>query len=138
MQQVKEIFQTEILIQVSDINYGGHLGNDRFLTLAQEARVRWLRSCGWKEINIGSSGCGLIVVEARIKFLKEAFLGQTLIAKLFLGELRKCRCSLTCILIEKESGQRVGEVITDVAFFNYESRKVQKAPLEISNLVASL
>ena len=35
-------FSTELPVRISDINYGGHLGNDAVLALAQEARVRFL------------------------------------------------------------------------------------------------
>ena len=73
MQGTKEIYKTDILIQVSDINYGGHLGNDRFLTIAQEARVRFFRSFGWKECDIAETKIGIIVTEAHIKYLKEGF-----------------------------------------------------------------
>lgn len=124
----KNIFQTEIFIQVSDINYGGHVGNDRFLTIAQEARVRFLRSHGWTELNIDHSGCGILVVEAHVKYLQEVFLGQTLIVSLSVGRCSKCSTTLFYELIEKESQRVVGKIQTKVAFFNYSTRKIGKTP----------
>ena len=46
----KFIFQTEITIRVSDINYGGHLGNDSLLSILQEARVQFLKSIVQSEL----------------------------------------------------------------------------------------
>ena len=49
-------FETLLTIRVSDLNYGGHLGNDSFLTLAHESRVQFFKSMNMTERNFfGSS-----------------------------------------------------------------------------------
>ena len=35
----KKDFSTEIKLRISDINYGGHMGNDAVLTIVHEARL---------------------------------------------------------------------------------------------------
>ena len=52
-------FRTEISVRIDDLNYGGHLGHDRVLTLVHEARVAWLKSHGWSEMDC--AGTGLIM-----------------------------------------------------------------------------
>ena len=47
----KFIFSTEIPLRISDINYGGHLGNDAVLSIAHEARIRFFNKHGFKEID---------------------------------------------------------------------------------------
>lgn len=131
----QKVFQTEILIQVSDINYGGHLGNDRFLSVAQEVRVRWLRFHGWSEKDIDNSQCGFLVVEANLKYHHEVFLGQTLVAKLSIGECSKCTCILYYDFFEKESSNKVSSISTKLAFFDYSKRKIIKAPTAILNML---
>ena len=37
------LFSTEIPIRISDINYGGHLGNDAVLSIVHEARIQFLQ-----------------------------------------------------------------------------------------------
>ena len=39
-------FQVEMAVRVTDLNYGGHLGNDRLLSLVHEARVAFLAEHG--------------------------------------------------------------------------------------------
>ena len=39
-------FSTIIKIRITDINYGGHVGNDSFLSLVHEARLQFLASNG--------------------------------------------------------------------------------------------
>jgi acyl-CoA thioesterase FadM len=35
-------FHTDIVVRTTDLNYGGHLGNDKLLSLIHEARVAFL------------------------------------------------------------------------------------------------
>jgi len=69
-------FSTELTVRTTDINYGGHLGNDRVLTLVHEARVAWLASHGWAEHDC--AGTGLIMGDAGLVFKNEAFAGDLL------------------------------------------------------------
>jgi len=43
------VFSTEIPVRITDINYGGHLGNDSILSIVQEARVRFLNKYNYSE-----------------------------------------------------------------------------------------
>ena len=36
------LFSTNIAVRITDINYGGHVGNDSFLSLIHEARQQFL------------------------------------------------------------------------------------------------
>ena len=67
-------FSTEIPVRITDLNYGGHVGNDAFLSLVHEARVRYLQSLGYSELNV--EGFGLIMADAAIRFSKELFYGD--------------------------------------------------------------
>lgn len=69
------IFSTEINIRISDINYGGHAGNDTILTIAHEARVRFLKKAGYGELQL--EGIGIIIIDAAIEYKSELFYGET-------------------------------------------------------------
>ena len=62
----KFIYTTEITLRISDINYNDHLGNDTMLSLAQEARLRFLSKYGFTELNI--AGAGIIMVDAAVRY----------------------------------------------------------------------
>ncbi|MBD0333762.1 MAG: thioesterase, partial [Chitinophagaceae bacterium] len=64
------IFHTTIPIRISDLNYGGHLGNDSILSLVHEARVQFLQQYNCKELDV--YGVGLIMSDAAIEFKQEA------------------------------------------------------------------
>ncbi len=72
----KFVFTTEMPVRVDDVNYGGHLGNDRVLTLVHEARIRFLKEHGYSEMDI--DGTGLIQVNTAITYEEEGKLGDLL------------------------------------------------------------
>lgn len=67
-------FSTIIKIRITDLNLGGHVGNDTFLSLLHEARHEFLRSFGYGEISF--EGVGLIMSDAAIEYKKELVQGD--------------------------------------------------------------
>ena len=66
-------FETQIPVRITDLNYGGHVGNQHFLTYMHEARVQWLTQEGWSEMDV--EGVGLIMSDAAMRFRREIFYG---------------------------------------------------------------
>jgi acyl-CoA thioesterase FadM len=63
------LFETTIPIRITDLNYGGHVGNDVFLSLIHEARQQFLIHHGYSELNF--AGAGLIMADVAIEYKKE-------------------------------------------------------------------
>lgn len=62
-------FSTIVTIRVTDLNYGGHAGNDTFLSLIHETRQQFLLHHGYAEFKF--EGVGLIMTDVAIEFKKE-------------------------------------------------------------------
>ncbi|RFM26128.1 acyl-CoA thioesterase [Deminuibacter soli] len=62
-------FTARIPIRITDLNYGGHVGNDVFLSLLHEARQQFLLHHGYSELSF--EGCGLIMADAAIEYKHE-------------------------------------------------------------------
>lgn len=77
-------FAIDIAVRTTNLNYGGHLGNDRMLALVHEARVAFLSSHGLSEVDCG--GVSLILGDVVIVFRAEAFAGDTLRFEVAAGE----------------------------------------------------
>lgn len=110
-------------LRIADINYGGHLGNDRVLSLAHEARAQMLAQYGFSEMDCG--GHSLIMADAEIAFRAEAFYGEILDISVFTGDASAKGFSLYYRMTK--SGQDatvVAEVRTGMVAFDYEERKV--------------
>ena len=71
-------FTTSIPVRITDINYGDHVGNDTILSLLHEARVQFLKSFGYKELEF--EGVGMIMSDVGIEFKNELFYGDVVIA----------------------------------------------------------
>ena len=67
-------FSTIIKIRITDLNYGGHVGNDSFLSLIHEARQQFLNHFGYAELNLEK--VSLIMVDALLEFKKELNYGD--------------------------------------------------------------
>lgn len=119
-------FSTDICVRISDINYGGHLGNDSLLSLIHEARVRFLQNYGFTELNIG--GFGLIMVDSVIVYESEVFYGRTLTIEVTTDDFSKCGCDFFYRITDKETGRQVARAKTGIVFFDYEKKKMVKVP----------
>jgi len=118
-------FSTRMEVRVSDINYAGHLGNDAVLAFIHEARIRYLRSLGFAELDV--EGAGIIMTEAQIVFRAEAFHGDELTLELGVADLTSHGFTFLYRL-RTNSGAEVALARTGMAFFDYGKRTVVPVP----------
>ena len=110
----KFIFQTEIPIRITDINYGGHLGNDSLLSIIHEARLRFLKHNGYSESNI--EGVGIIMVDAGIQYKSEGFYGDELLVEVAVTEFASIGCDFVYRLSNKNSKKEIALAKTGAVF----------------------
>lgn len=124
----KFAFSTSIPVRISDINYGGHLGNDAFLSLIHEARMQFLKKYGYSELSFG--GIGLIMTDAGIEFKGELFYGDTAILSVVATEFSKVSFEIYYKLEKEVNGQRklVAAAKTAMTGYDYEKKKVAAIP----------
>ena len=122
------IFSTSIPVRITDINYGGHVGNDSVLSLLHEARMQFLKYHGYTELSF--AGVGLIMADATIEFKGEAFYGDVLKAYVAAGEFSRIGFDLYYKLVKGEKETVVVSAKTGMVCFDYEKRKVVAVPGE--------
>jgi YbgC/YbaW family acyl-CoA thioester hydrolase len=121
-------FSTQIPVRITDINYGGHVGNDSILSLLHEARMQFLQHAGYTEMNV--AGVGLIMADAAIEFKGEAFYGDVLKAYVTADEFSRIGFELYYKLVKSSDETVVVLAKTGMICFDYEKRKVVSIPLE--------
>ncbi|HKL21316.1 MAG TPA: thioesterase family protein [Tichowtungia sp.] len=119
-------FSTELTVRITDLNYGGHLGNADTLVLLHEARVRFLKAHGYSETDV--EGYGTIMLDAVIQFKSQAFAGDVLIAEVAAGDFSRIGCDIFYRLTNKETGAVVAVAKTGVSVFDYENQKRVSPP----------
>ncbi len=120
------IYSTEIPLRITDINYGGHMGNDALLSLLHEARLRFLGKYGFSEQDIG--GLGIIMADSVIIYKSQAFYGDVLKIEITAGDFSKHACDLIYGVSNLKTGKEIARAKTRIAFFDYERRKTVRIP----------
>ena len=119
-------FATELRVRITDVNYGGHMGNDALLGLLHEARVRFLAHYQLSELNI--HGCGIIMADSVIVYKSEAFPGELLSIAVAVTDFNRYGCDFVYRVTEKTSQREVARAKTGIVFFDYQRRAVQRVP----------
>lgn len=119
-------FSTEIPIYIGHINYGHHLDNAQLISLISEARVRFLKSMGYSEMDV--EGVGIIVADVAAQYRSEAFHGETLVAEMGANDFNKYGCDFVWRLSDKASGREVARGKHGIMFFDYTARQATSVP----------
>jgi acyl-CoA thioester hydrolase len=128
------LFSTEIPVRITDINYGNHMGNDAFLGIVHEARMRWLRQYGWTELLFDK--VGLIMVDIAVRFKSLAVYGDTLTVSVAPAELTRLGFDLLYLAVKKATGEEVARARTGMIFFDYAKNKMTPMPEAFRSAVA--
>jgi acyl-CoA thioester hydrolase len=132
----KFIYITEIPIRITDINYGGHLGNDSLLSIIHEARVRFLNNLGYSESNV--EGVGIIMVDSAIQYKSEGFYGDELLVEVTVNDFSGIGCDFIYRLSNKKTSKEIAIAKTGIVFFDYGKRKTAPVPDKFKNKIDEL
>ncbi len=127
-------FRTELTVRTTDLNYGGHLGNDRLLSLVHEARVAWLAEHGWSELDC--AGVGLIMGDAALVYQGEAFAGDRLVFEVAPAEKSRSGFRLFFRVARRIEGriEPIALVENGMICFDYEARRVAPLPSAVADI----
>ncbi len=120
------IFKTEIPIRINDINYGGHLGNDAVLSIAHEARLRFLKQHNFTELDAG--GAGIIMVDAAVQYKAEGFYGDIILVEIAVTDITGIGCDFVYRCSNKNTGTIIAIVKTGIVFYDYNRKKIVSFP----------
>jgi len=127
-------FTTTIPIRITDINYGGHTGNDTILSIIHEARIQFLKSKGYTEMEL--AGVGMIMADVGIEFKSELFYGDIVTASVVVANFSKVSFDVYYKL-EKALRQADGDKImlvaaakTGMVCYDYKNKKIVALPEE--------
>ncbi len=120
------VFETEISIRITDINYGRHVGNDAFISLIHEARVRFLNHFGYSEADI--EGTSLIISDLAVVYKSQSFYGDRLKFEIGVGEFNKYGCDFFYNVTHAQTHTSVLFAKTGIVFFNFHTHTITPMP----------
>lgn len=126
-------FSTIIKIRITDLNYGGHVGNDSFLSLIHEARVQFLNHFGYSELKLKNAS--LIMADASIEFKKELNYGDEVKISVAASGFDKIGFDIFYKLeiLSEEKFVLAAKAKTGMLCYNYQNKKLMSVPEEVKN-----
>jgi len=130
-------FTTDIPIRITDLNYGGHVGNDSVLSLLHEVRMQFLQHHGYTEMNL--AGTGIIMADVAIEFRSEVFYGEILKASVAAAEFSRIGFDLYYKLEKETNDKWVTAAVarTGMVCYNYTQKKIVSVPKEVCTRLLS-
>ena len=128
------IFWTTIPVRISDINYGNHLANDALLSIIHEARLQFLNSMGYSELDVG--GPGIIMGDVGIIYKNQAYYGDALKIEIAVAGFSRKSCDFF-YRITRNDGKIVAQAKTGIVFFDYTAGKPVNVPGQFLDKIKS-
>jgi acyl-CoA thioester hydrolase len=122
-------FTATIPIRITDLNYGGHVGNDTVLSLLHEARIQFLNQFGYSELNI--EGVGLIMSDVAIEFKAELFYGDVIRAFVTVQDFTRAGFDMYYKLVREKDEKPVAVAKTGMVCYDYSSKKIAEVPAAV-------
>lgn len=131
-------FVCSIPVRITDINYGGHAGNDAILQMIHEARMQWLASLNYTELDFG--GTGMIMADVAIEFKSELFYGDVVIASVAVNDISRAGFHIIYKL-EKQTESittLVAAAKTGMLCYDYAAKKIVSIPQQALEKIKAL
>ena len=131
----KKIFSLRIPVRITDINYGNHVGNDALVSIVHEARMQWLATGKYSEMNIG--GPGLIMSDLAVEYKAESFYGDILSVNIAVSEVQKISFEVYYEINVERSGKDfvIAKAKTGMVCYDYGAKKVAAMPEEFETFL---
>ena len=119
------MFSFKYSIKNEDINYGGHVGNERALLFFQFARIEFFKSLSLDELNIGD-GIGVIQKNAYVEYNKQLFLGDEISINITDIKLSKSSFNISYEIYKEDTKVINGSTL--LVCFDYSNQKIKRIP----------
>lgn len=121
-------FSTIIKIRITDLNYGGHVGNDSFLSLIHEARQQFLLHFGYSELSFENTG--LIMADVALEFKKELNYGNTVKISVAAVNFDKLGFDIYYLLeiVDHDQFVLAGKAKTGMLCYDYANKRKSAVP----------
>ncbi|MNO73632.1 hypothetical protein D3C76_646040 [compost metagenome] len=120
-------YETVLTVRTTDINGGGHLGNDTMISMISEARARYLYECHITE-GVDADGIGYVATDLATTYRAEAFARDKLRFEIGMMDLNKYGGDIIFRVTRIGDDTLIAMAKSGFVFFNYRERKVVPIP----------
>lgn len=115
-----------ITVRMTDLNPGGHVGNDQMISLLSEARYRFFYHYGLDEFSLSEHG--IIITDLVTTYKSESFAQENLKFEVGLMDFNKYGADIIFRVTKHPTGQIVALAKQGFVFFNHTVHKVAPMP----------
>lgn len=130
------MFTFDYTIQKEDINYGGHVGNERALLFFQMSRMAFFESLGLSEMDLGE-GAGVIQKNGFIEYNKQLFLNDKISIQITEIEFSKTSFNMKYEIFN-DGKEKVINGSTLLVCFDYSTHRIKKVPESFKEKVSKI
>jgi acyl-CoA thioester hydrolase len=124
-------FSIDIPVRISDLNYADHVGNDSFLSIMHDARMLYLMSRGFTEMNV--EGFGLIMADAGVEYKAQLKYGDVVKVEVGLDDFSSVGFDVYYRLTVQRNGQSKIAALgkTGMVLFDFQAQKMAPISAEL-------
>lgn len=119
-------FTQTLSVRMTDLNPGGHVGNDQMISLLSEARYRFLYHYGYDEFATDREG--IIITDLVTTYKSESFAQDNLKFEVGLMDFNRYGADLIFRVTKHPTGQLVVLAKQGFVFFDHNTHKVAPMP----------
>ena len=135
LDRYQSVYKTTV--EVTDLNYGNHLGNDALVGIIHRARVHFLHRLGASENDLGDGKTGILLADLIVNYKGESFLFDKLGVESSIGQVGSKGFRMFH-RITAEQGRLIALAETGIVAFNYQKRKVARIPESFVSKISEL
>ena len=126
-------FSIDIPVRISDLNYADHVGNDSFLSIMHDARMLYLMSRGFTEMNV--EGFGLIMADAGVEYKTQLKYGDVVKVEVGLDDFSSVGFDVYYRLTVQRNGQPKIAALgkTGMVLFDFQAQKMAPISAELKD-----
>lgn len=119
-------YTNKVIIRVSDLNYGQHLGYAQLVSLLHQTRVQFLHQYALNEFNIENTQ--LLIKELEVSYTNEAFLLDELKFSLSFSQKKKTTMTLQYDIFNTTRNNNTAKATETCLFISNKTKKITRTP----------
>jgi acyl-CoA thioester hydrolase len=129
-----DCFEYHHTVTDDEIDEQGHANNVVFVAWMQAAAIAHTKALGWTSEKYKQLGAGWVARSHTIDYLQPAFVGDKLIVRTWVADMKKVTSIRRYQIIRESDRQVLAKAETNWAFVDYATGKPKRIPAEIIGL----
>jgi len=114
-------------VEVTDLNYGNHMGTDSLVGIIHRARTHFLDRLGVSEKDLGDGKTGIVIADLAVNYKRQGLLFDLIIVESSIGEVHP-RGFRMFHRVSTETNRLIALAETGIISFNYQEALLAKIP----------